>query len=103
MSTFHFSDISIVLKNTRLKTYERICAIDFLFYQNQLFRYVYLSVPNCSLVENIQDTFCIAQTWYDHSILRMFTVIKCRGHTNFDLSKIYEGHFQLIYNLVQLR
>ena len=103
MSTFDFSNISIVLKNTRLKSCERIYAIDVLFHQNQLFRYVCLSVPNCSLVENILDTFSIAQTWCDHSILRMFTVIKCRGHTNFDLSKIYEGHFQLIYNLVQLR
>ena len=62
-----------------------------------------LSVPNCSLVENILDTFRIAPIWHDLSILRMFTVVKCRGHTNFDLSKIYEGYFQLIYNLVHLR
>ena len=23
----------------------------------------------------------------------MFTVVKCRGHKNFDLSKVYEGYF----------
>ena len=74
----------------------------FLFSQNLLFRYVYLSVPNRSLAENILDTFCVAQTWCDHSILKMFTVIKCRRHTNSDISKIYEGHFKLIHNLVQL-
>ena len=32
----------------------------------------------------------------------MFTVVKCRGHANFDLSKRYEGYFQLIYNLEHL-
>ena len=44
----------------------------------------------------------MAQIWYDLSILRMFTVVKCRGHANFDLSKIYEGYFQLTNNLVHL-
>ena len=97
-----FSDILMVLKNTRLKSSERIYIIDFSFSQNQFFRYVCLSVPNFSLVENILDTFCIAQTLCDHSILRMITVIKCRGYANFELTKIYEGHFQLIYNLVML-
>ena len=102
MSTVHFSDILMVLKNPRFKSCQRMYTIDFSFSsQNQIFEC--LSVPNCSLVENILDTFCIAQTLCDHSILRMFTVIKCTGHTNFVLSKIYEGHFQLIYNLVQLR
>ena len=53
--------------------------------------------------KNILDTFCIAQIWYDLSILGMFTVVKCRGHTNFDLSKIYEGYFQLTKKLENLR
>ena len=43
---------------------------------------------------------CVVQIWYDLSILRIFTVVKCRDHTNFDLSKIYEGYFQPTYNLV---
>ena len=104
MSTVHFTDLLMVLINTRLRRCEGIYTIDFSrFPQNLLVRYVCLSVPNCSLVENIPDTFCIAQTWCDHSVLRMFTVIKCSGYFNFDLSKIYEGHFQFIYNLVQLR
>ena len=75
----------------------------FSFSQNQIVGYVCLSVPNCSLVKNILDMFCVSQTWRNHSILRIFTVIECSGLTKFDLSKIYEGHFQLIYNLVQLR
>ena len=66
-----------------------------------IFRYACLSVPNCKLLENILDTFCIAQIWY--SVLRIFTVAECRGHTNFDLGKIYEEYFQLTYNLVHLR
>ena len=104
MSTVYFSDILMVLKNTRLKSCERMYTIDFsLFLKINSLDIVCLSVPNCSSVENILDTFCKAQTWCDHSILRMFTVIKCRGHATFNLSKIYEGHFQLIYNLVQLR
>ena len=86
---FIFSDILMVLKNTRLKSCERIYTIDFsLFPQNQLFRYVCLRnvcLFECSLVENILHTFCIAQTWCNHSVLRMFTVIKCRGHTKFFL------------------
>ena len=44
-------------------------------------------LQNCSLVENVLDTSCVAQIWYDLSILRMFTVVKCRGHTNFELRK----------------
>ena len=72
--------------------------IDFsLSSQNQIFRDVCLSIPNCSLAENILDTFCMVQIWYDLSILRKFTVVKFRGHTYLDLSKIYEGYFQLIY------
>ena len=67
----------------------------FSFSQNQLFRYVCLSVSNCSLVENILDNFWIAQTWCDHAILRMFTVIKCRGYINFDLSKIIWRTFSI--------
>ena len=67
----------------------------FSFSQNQIFRYVCLTVQNCRLVEIILDTFCIAQIWYDLSILRMFAVAKCRDHTNFVLSKMYEcGHFK---------
>ena len=94
----------MVLTNPRFKNCQKIYATDFFsFSENQIFRNVCLSVPNCSVVENIFDSFCIAQIWYDLSTLRMFTVVKCRGHTNFDLSKIYEGCFQLIYNLVQLR
>ena len=66
--------------------------------------YVCLSVPNCSLAENILDTSCIAQIWYGLPILKMFIiVVKCGGHINFDLSKIYERYFQLIYNLEQLK
>ena len=89
------------LERSRFKSCERIYTIELFSSQNQIFRYVYLSVPDCSLVENILDTFCIAQIWYDLSILRMFTVVKCRVHTNFDQSKIYEGYYQLIYDLVQ--
>ena len=64
-----FSDILMVLKNPRFKSCERI------------------------LVENILDTFCIAQTWCDHSILRMLTLIKCSGYTNFSLSKYIKDIF----------
>ena len=78
----HFSDILMVLKDPRFKSSERIYTI------NQIFRYACLSVPNCKLLGNILDTSCIAQIWCDLSILRMFTVVKCRGHTNFDLCKI---------------
>ena len=31
--------------------------------QNQIFRYVCLTVPHCGLVENILDTFWTAQIW----------------------------------------
>ena len=95
----------MVLKNPCFKSCQRIYTIDFLFLisQNQIFRYVSLTIPNCRLVENILDTFCIEQIWYDLSILRMFTVVKCRGHTSFDPSKIYEGYLQLIYNLAHLK
>ena len=99
----HFSDILMVLKDPQFKSCERICTIDFSLSQNQIFRYAYSSVPNCKLLENILDTFWAAQIWYDLSILRMLTVVKCRGHTNFDLSKISEGYFQLTYNLVHLK
>ena len=89
MSTVHFSDILMVLKNPRFKSCKRIYTIDFFsFSQNQIFKYVCLSVLNCSLVENIPDAFCIAQTWCDHSMLRISTVIKCSGHTNFDPNNI---------------
>ena len=40
------------------------------FSPNQIFRNVYLSVTNCNLVENILDTFRIAQAWCDYWILR---------------------------------
>ena len=104
MSTVHFSSCFDGLeKDTFKELWENPHHRFFSFIQNQFFRYVCLSVSICSLVENILDTFCIAQTWCDHSILRMFIVIKCRGHTNFNPSKIYEEHFQLIYSLVQLR
>ena len=70
MSTVHFSGILMVLKNSHFKCCERIYMIDFSsFSQNQIFRYVCWSVPNCSLVENILDAFCIAQTWCDHSVV----------------------------------
>ena len=98
----HFSDNLMVLKDPR-KLRENLHHRFFLFSQNQIFRYACLSVPNYKLLENILDTFRIAQIWHGHSILRMFTVVKCRGHISFDLSKIYEGYFQLTYNLVQLR
>ena len=87
-------------KSTFNELWENLHNRFFSFYQNQLFRYVCLSVPNCSLVEDILDTLCIAQILCDHSILRVFTVMKWWGHTNFNLSKINEGHFQLICNLV---
>ena len=29
----------------------------------------------------------MAQIWYDLYIFMMFTVVKCRGHTNFDEAK----------------
>ena len=91
----------MVLKDPRFK--RESASWIFLLFSLDIFRYACLSVPNCKLLENILGTFCIAQIWYDLSILRMFTVVKCRGYTNFYLSKIYEGHFQLTYNLVNLR
>ena len=90
MSTVHLSNILTVLKNTPLKSCERLYIKAFLSFSKSNLN-ACLSVPNCKLFENILDTFCIAQIWYDISILMMFTVVKCRGHTNFDLSKIYEG------------
>ena len=57
-------------------------------------------IENIMLIENIVDTFCLAQIWYDLSILGMFTVIKSRGQTNFVLSKTYEWYYRLIHNLV---
>ena len=84
----HFSDILMVLKDSRFKSCERIYTIHFFpFSQNQIFRHACLTVPNCKLLENILDTFCIAQIWYDLSILRMFTFLKCKGHTNFEVSE----------------
>ena len=64
MSAVHLSDILMVLKNPRFKCCDRIYTIpvDFSFSQNQIFRYVCLTERNCSLVENILDTFCVAQT-----------------------------------------
>ena len=44
MSTFHFSDILIVLKNTCLKSCERIYAIDFSFLSKSA---LYISVFEC--------------------------------------------------------
>ena len=38
------------------------------------------------------------QIWHEFSISGMFTDAECRGHTNFVISKMYEGYFQLIYN-----
>ena len=38
------------------------------------------------------ETFCLARSWYDLSILGMITVAKFRGHTNFVPSKMYEGY-----------
>ena len=82
----------MVLKDPRFKSCERIYTIDlFIFFQNQLSTYVCLSVTNCSLDENILDAFRIAQTWHESLILRMFAVVKCRGHTNFDLSKVIKN------------
>ena len=50
----------MVLKNPGFKSCETIYTIDFSsFSQNQIFRYACLSVPHCSLVENIFDTFCL--------------------------------------------
>ena len=51
----------------------------FSFSQNQIFKCVCLSVRNCSSVENILDTFCVAQIWYDLSTL---THLKCPHFTN---------------------
>ena len=82
------------LHQSTFKSYGRIHSIDFpFFFQNQIFRYIFI-IPNCRLVENILDTFCITQIWHGLSISGMFTVAKCRGHTNFVLSKVYEGYFQ---------
>ena len=91
VTAVHFSNIFMVVTSPCLKSYQRIYSIDFLqfsSFQNQIFGCVCLSVPNCRLVENSLDTFCIAQIWDDLSILGMFTVAKCRGHTNFTLSKM---------------
>ena len=75
----------MVLEHRHLKSCERIYTIDLSLFLKINSLDMFFFVPNCSLVENILDTFCIAQTWCDHSILRMFTVIKCRGHTDLDL------------------
>ena len=61
-----------------------------------------LSLMLTVMLENTLDTLCTAQIWYDFSIFGMFSVSKSRGHTSFVLSKMYEGHFQVIHNLVQL-
>ena len=49
-----------------------------------------------NLHHRILDTFCIAQIWYNFTILGMFAVAKCRGHTDFVLSKTYDEYFHLI-------
>ena len=54
----------MVLKDPHFKSCERIYTINFLsFSQNQIFRYFCRSVLNCSLIENVLDTFCVAQIW----------------------------------------
>ena len=82
------------MDHPRFKSCERIYIIDLSLFLKikSLDMFVCLSVSNCSLVENVLDTFCISPVWYDLSVVR--------AHTNFALSKIYEGYFQLIYNLV---
>ena len=86
------------LKDPRFKSFERIFTID--FSQNQICRYACLSVPNCKVLENILAQHKNGMTC---QFLRMLTVVKCRDHTKFVISKIYEGYFQLTYNLVHLR
>ena len=103
MSTIHFSDILILMKDTCFNNCERIYTIDFSLFLNIKSLNVFVQVyQNCSLVENIPDTFCIANIWYNLLILRRFIVVKCKGHTNFELSTIYERYFQVIFNLIRL-
>ena len=84
----------MVLKDSLFKNHERIYTIDFsLFLKIKSLDMFVLTVSNCSLVQNVLDTFCIAQIWHDLSILRMFTVVKCRGHTDFDLRKYMKDTF----------
>ena len=75
----------MVLKDPRFKSCERIHTIGFSLFLKIKSLYVCLSVPNCSLFEYIFE---------------IFTLVKCRAYTNFDLSRIYEEYFQLICNLV---
>ena len=90
----HFSNILMVLKDPRFMSCERIYTIDFSLFLKIKSLDMLVSVYQ-KLLGNILDAFCMAQIWYDLSVLRMFTVVECRGHTNFDLSKIYEGYFQV--------
>ena len=47
---------------------------------------------------NILDAFFMAYIWYNLSVLSLFTVVKCRGHTNFEkgnIRKIFSINLQL--------
>ena len=64
----------MVLKNSRFKSCERIYTTDFsLFHKIKSSDMFVLSVPNCSLVENILDTLRSYQLLPKQNILRIFS------------------------------
>ena len=64
MSTVHVSDILMVLKNSRLKSCERIYTIDFFsFSADQISRYISLTTLNRKFIENVLHMFCLGQSW----------------------------------------
>ena len=90
-STVNFSDILIAIYKTTFKELwaDLLDRFFFFFSPHQIFGYACLSVPNCRLVDNIFVSFCTAQI----SILGIFTVAKCRCHTNFVLSIVHSMDF----------
>ena len=61
ISTVHFSNILMVIKDPRFKSCQGIYATDFSFFGNQISGYISLSVINCNLVENILHIFGLGQ------------------------------------------
>ena len=74
----------MVLKDPRFKTCERIYIIGFSLFLKIKYLDMFLEVYQ------LLTYLILSQSWYDLSSLRMFTVVNCIGHINFDLSKIYD-------------
>ena len=59
VSTVHFSDILMVLKNSRSKSCENLHHRFFSFSRNDISRYITLAALNCKLSENVLYMFCL--------------------------------------------